>query len=193
MINPGILDLRQPSNLAFHNLSDSELPTGTQRLLELSLNLFFLQQGRPTPTIEDTIRKMQRSIIIQHWISKLQISKKTDNNYTPGLYLPSDWTPPLATPSVECRLLHFENKLQKKVTRRKPCMSSNLDFFQKRALESFTIEPTSISATSTRIWAKWSEQNENTRKECSKITWIPKHTNNLPKTRPTPSTRKPEV
>jgi hypothetical protein len=40
-INPGMLDLRQPSNLAFHNLSDSELPKGTQRLLGLSLNFFF--------------------------------------------------------------------------------------------------------------------------------------------------------
>jgi hypothetical protein len=134
MINPDMLDLKQPSNLAFHNLSDSELPTGTQRLLGLSLK-FCLQQGRPTPAIEETIRKMQRSIRIQHWISELQIGEETDNNYIPGLYLPSDWTPPLATPSIERRLLHFENELRKEVKRRKPCRSSNLDFFQNRALK----------------------------------------------------------
>jgi hypothetical protein len=32
-INPKMLELRQPSNHAFHNLLDSELSTGTQRLL----------------------------------------------------------------------------------------------------------------------------------------------------------------
>jgi hypothetical protein len=69
-INPDMLNLRKPSNLAFHNLSDSELPTGTQRLLGLSLKLC-LQQGRPTPAIEDTIIKMQRLIRIRHWISEL--------------------------------------------------------------------------------------------------------------------------
>jgi hypothetical protein len=131
-INPDMLVLRQPSNLAFHNLSDSELPTRTQQLLGLSLK-FCLQQGRPTPAIEDTIRKMQRSIIIQHWISELKISKETDNTYIPGLYLPSDWIPPLATPSIECRILHFENERRKEVTRRKPCRSSNLYFFQNGA------------------------------------------------------------
>jgi hypothetical protein len=55
-IDPEKLELRPPTNLAFHNLSDTKLPTGTKHLLGLSLK-FCLEQNRPTPAIETTIQK----------------------------------------------------------------------------------------------------------------------------------------
>jgi hypothetical protein len=132
-IDPEKLELRQPTNLAVHNLSDTKLPTGTQRLLGLSLK-FCLEQNRPKPAIETTIHKMKRSIRIRYWLDQ-QPDTSNESEYIPGLYLPSEWTPPLATPQTEQRLLAFESELLKEIDKRKPFRRSNIDFFKTRALK----------------------------------------------------------
>jgi hypothetical protein len=68
-IDPAKLELRQPTNLAFHNLSDTKLPTGTKCLLGLSLK-FCLEQNRPKHAIETTIQNMKRSIRIRYWLDQ---------------------------------------------------------------------------------------------------------------------------
>jgi hypothetical protein len=76
-IHPDMLELRQPSNRAFHNLSYSQLPMGTHQLLGIS---------RPSPAIDNTISRMQRSIRIQHWISQITTDMKdAKSNYIPGM------------------------------------------------------------------------------------------------------------
>jgi hypothetical protein len=97
---------------------------------------FCLQQYRPTPAIDTTIQKMQRSIRIRHWLLQLPAdTKDAEDNCITGLYLPSSWIPPLALPSIEKRLLQLENELRQEVKRRQQSRSSNLDFFQTRALK----------------------------------------------------------
>jgi hypothetical protein len=135
-INPNILELGQPTDLAFHNLSNTDLPTGAQRLLGHSLK-FCIAEQRPTPAIEATLQRMQCSIRIRHWIdNELPVDTDAANdNYIPTLYLPSNWNPPRASPGIERRILSFENELRKEIKRQKPSRSSNLDFYQNRALK----------------------------------------------------------
>jgi hypothetical protein len=79
---------------------------------------------------------MQRSIRIRHWLLQLPAdTKDAEDNCITRLYLPSSWIPPLALPSIEKRLLQLENELRQEVKRRPPSRSSNLDFFQTRALK----------------------------------------------------------
>jgi hypothetical protein len=46
-INPDIIELGQPTNLAFHNLSNTNLPTGAHCLLSLSLKFCIAEQCPP--------------------------------------------------------------------------------------------------------------------------------------------------
>jgi hypothetical protein len=86
-IDPEKIELRQPTNLAFHNISDTKLPTGTQHLLRLSLK-FCLEQNRPKSAIETTIQKIKRSIRITYWLDQ-QPDTSNESKYIPGLFLPS--------------------------------------------------------------------------------------------------------
>jgi hypothetical protein len=60
---------------------------------------------------------------------------KNDNDYTPGLYLPSAWTPPLAPTHIENWISAFEGKLNDYFEQRRPKRSDNLTFFQRRSLK----------------------------------------------------------
>jgi hypothetical protein len=68
-------------------------------------------------------------------ITIANIQKRYKNNYITRLYLPSSWSPPLASPPIEKHLLQLENELRQEVKRRQQSRSSNLDFFQTRALK----------------------------------------------------------
>jgi hypothetical protein len=46
-INPDIIELGQPTNLTFHNLSNTNLPTGAHCLLSLSLKFCIAEQCPP--------------------------------------------------------------------------------------------------------------------------------------------------
>jgi hypothetical protein len=132
-----LLESRQPSNATLHNLSGKKLPCGSDQLLGLSLK-FCIQETIPKLQVKKTIERLRRAIRLQSWLdthSDEKTEDKNDNNYTPGMYLSSTWTPPQAPTHIENGLSAFEGKLNDYFEQRIPNRSDNLTFFQRRALK----------------------------------------------------------
>jgi hypothetical protein len=128
-----LLESKQPSNATLHNLSGKKLPCGSDQLLGLSLK-FCIQETIPKLQVTKTIERLRRAVRLQAWLdthSDEKTDEKNDNDYTPGLYLPSTWTPPLAPTHIENGISAFEGKLNDYFEQRRPNRSDNLTFFQR--------------------------------------------------------------
>jgi hypothetical protein len=85
-----------------------------------------------------TIERLRRAVILHAWLnthSDENTEDKNDNDYTPGLYLPSTWTLSLAPTYIENGISAFEGRLNDYFEQRRPNRSDNLTFFQRRALK----------------------------------------------------------
>jgi len=127
--------LNSPYNLHCHNLCKTlPLPTGYNQLLDLSLN-YCIERKKPTPNIQNTLDKLNRSDRLKAWLKDNPIKK--DKNYNPNLYLPSCWKPPEAPSIIEQSLKTFGEKL-KEITEQNTARAtpnSNLTRLQKNCLQ----------------------------------------------------------
>jgi hypothetical protein len=139
---------------------------------------FCLEQNWPKPAIETTIQKMKRSIRIRYWVDQ-QPDTSNESEYIPGLYLPSEWTPPLASPQTEQWLIAFESELRKEIDRRKPCRQSNIDFFQTRELKTLRDRTDLHISKSDKNLGPVVRNKKSTWKRCTNTTSTPMHTNDL--------------
>ena len=92
-----------PKNLSFHNLcSNCDTPSGNELILGLG-HKFCLEPKTPRGSIVDTIDGLKRNARIKNWL----LNNSTDENYIPGLYIPSETAMPPGPPDVENCLLNF--------------------------------------------------------------------------------------
>jgi len=85
-------------------------PPGFNYLLDLGLN-FCIEQHKPTPNIENTLKRLERSIRLKAWTTENEINDE-GNNYIKNLYLPSTWHPPLASTEIENSITLFSSKVR---------------------------------------------------------------------------------
>jgi hypothetical protein len=130
-----LLDSRQSSSAAFHNLMGKKLPCGADQLLGLSLKLC-IQEKIPKPQVAKTVARLRRAVRLKAWLdlySNEETDNRNDGDYIPGLYLPSTWSPPRPAPPlspthIENGLAAFEGKLNDYFEQHRPDRSDNLTF-----------------------------------------------------------------
>jgi hypothetical protein len=100
--------------LTFHNLcTDTQPPTGTQKLLGLGLK-FGTHSPTYPPNTNQSIHKLAYSIQTKNYL----LTKKTNTNteYIPQLYVKlRGWNPPPAPIHLENKLTEFEKKLKEAI------------------------------------------------------------------------------
>ncbi len=105
--------LQSPANQYCHNLcTETAPPPGYNYLLGLGLN-YCIESLHPKPNINVTVKKMEKSIRLKHWLSKNGIENNED--YIPSLYVPTTWKPPEASHEIEEAIQTFTTNLNKMV------------------------------------------------------------------------------
>ena len=127
------LFIRSPTNLQCHNLCEALIPpAGYNLLLGLGLN-FCIEQYTPSPNINNTMERLERSIRLKHWLKENDI--QGDDEYIPSLYLPSRWNPPEASKEIEDAINQFKSEITNAVVKNKSHPRTNLTRLQYHCLK----------------------------------------------------------
>jgi hypothetical protein len=87
---------------------------------------FCIQEKIPKPQVTKTVARLRRTFRLKAWLDSRpeEDTGKNDDEYIPGMYLPSAWIPPLALP-------HIENGLNDYFEQHRPDLSDNLTVFSE--------------------------------------------------------------
>jgi hypothetical protein len=126
--------LQSPANQYCHNLcTETAPPPGYNYLLGLGLN-YCIESLHPNPNINLTVKKIEKSIRLKHWLSKNGIENNDD--YIPSLYVPTTWKPPEASHEIKEAIQTFTTNLNKMVENNKTHPRANLTKLQHYFLHS---------------------------------------------------------
>jgi len=131
---PSKFVLQSPVNQHCHNLcTETAPPPGYNYLLGLGLN-YCIETLHPKPNINLTVKKLEKSIRLKHWLSKNGIENNED--YIPSLYVPTTWKPPEASHEIEEAIQTFTTNLNRMVKNNKTHPRANLTKLQHCCLHS---------------------------------------------------------
>jgi len=130
----------QPTNLAFHNLcSTKQPPPNMQQLLGLGLK-FCIETPTPKPNLQKTVKNLVRSVRTQAYLT--ENNKTTNSTYIPQLYVKNpNWTPPLASGTIEHKLFEFAALLDEKIKNHSTKKRYNTTFQQYKSLRQLKNNP----------------------------------------------------
>ena len=86
------------------------MPPGTKSLLGLSLN-YCIKCPHPTNKLDKTINRFKNNVRRLHFF-KMNLIEEDNDDYITGLYIKSDWGPPLASDKIEDCIINFKRELQ---------------------------------------------------------------------------------
>jgi hypothetical protein len=112
-------------------LTGKTLPCASDQFFGLILK-FCIQEKIPKPQITKKVARLRRAVRLKAWLDSHldeESGNKNDEDYILGLYLPSNWSPPIAPPHIENGLAAFEGKLNDDLEQHRLDWSDNLTLF----------------------------------------------------------------